>query len=72
MSFYTYLLYGPPSSIYMTLNISCTDGTVLALFYGQSAGQHVDWSFLDLYQSRDDLIKSLKSNLDSNESYFDI
>ena len=63
---------GHEGTNYMTLNISCTDGTVLALFYGQSAGQHVDWSFLDLYQSRDDLIKSLKSNLDNNESYFDI
>ena len=54
---------------YMTLNISCTDGIVLAVFYGQSAGNYVDWSFLNLYQSRDDLIKSIKSNLDDDERF---
>ena len=63
---------GHEGTNYMTLNISCTDGIVLAVFYGQSAGNYVDWSFLNLYQLRDDLIKSIKSNLDDDERFYRI
>ena len=56
----------------MTLNINCADGVVLAVFYGQSAGKLCGWSFLDLYQSRDDLIKSLKSNLGADDRFIEM
>ena len=63
---------GHEGTNYMTLNINCADGVVLAVFYGQSAGNYVDWSFLDLYQSRDDLIKSLKSNLGADDRFIEM
>ena len=57
----------------MTLNINCDDGVVLAAFCGHREDIGViGWGFFGLYESRDNLVESLKSNLDSNESYFDI
>ena len=63
---------GHEGTNYMTLNINCADGVVLAVFYGQSAGNYVDWSFLNLYQSRNDLIKSLKSNLGADDRFIEM
>ena len=58
---------------FMTLNINCDDGVVLAAFCGHREDIGViGWGFFGLYESRDNLVESLKSNLDSNESYFDI
>ena len=57
---------------YMSLKIICNDGEVLAAFSGASIPGGADWSFFGLYKSRDEIIESLKIDLEDDERFFDI
>ncbi len=57
---------------YMSLNIICNDGEVLAAFSGASIPGGADWSFFGLYKSRNELIGSLKINLEADERFFNM
>jgi hypothetical protein len=54
---------------YMCRSVQCEDGILLAVFVGRIE-MSIDWSFYDLFNSKEECVSVLQSKLDSDERLF--